>query len=107
MPWTRPPSNKHGVRHGIEHDGSQLVFSSRWQYPGYGDRQQLLVRIEKTADGSTEIWEDKHPMVAISFSQLQELLAPLFTVHVFEHVHDRIEPRTGTTGNAIFVAVRK
>lgn len=99
--------NTDGVRHSIEHDGSQFVFNSSWQFDGHGERQQLLVRIEKTTQGVTETWRDQHSMVAVSFRQLQDLLEPLFEVHVFEHVYDRIEPWAGSAGNAIFVCVKK
>lgn len=99
--------NQTGVRHTIEQDGSQFAFRSSWQFDGQGDRQQLLVRIEKATNGLTEVWQDQHPMVAISFPQLQQLLAPFFEVHVFEHIHERIEPWAGSSGNAIFVCVKK
>lgn len=99
--------NKGGIRHAVEQDGSQFVFQSSWQYAGHGDQQQLRVRIEKTTDGLTETWQDQHPMVAISFQHLQKLLAPLFEVHLFEHVYDRIEPWAGSSGNAIVVCVKK
>lgn len=99
--------NTSGVRHSSEQDGSQFVFQSSWSYVGHGDRQQLLVRIEKTTAGVTETWQDQHPMVAVSFEQLQELLKPLFEVNIFEHDYDRIEPWAGSSGNAIFVCVKK
>lgn len=99
--------NKDGVRHTIAHDGSQFSFQSRWYFSGEGERQQLLVCIEKNTDGLTEIWQDQHSMVAINFRHLQEMLEPLFEVHVFEHIYDRIEPWAGSSGNAIFVCVKK
>lgn len=98
--------NRDGVRHAAEHDGSQLVFQSGWHYAGHGDRQHLLVRIDKTSNGQTETWQDRHAMVAVSFAQLQALLQPWFDVHVFAHVYDRIEPWDGVSGNAIFVGVK-
>jgi SAM-dependent methyltransferase len=99
--------NRDGVRHAIEHDGSRFVFRSGWHYPGHGDRQHLLAAIEKTTNGITETWQDRHAMVAISFAHLQQLMQPWFEVHVFEHVYDRIEPWQGVSGNAIFVGVKK
>lgn len=99
--------NNSGVRYSIERDGGQFVFLSSWHYEGHGDRQQLQVRIEKTTEGLTEIWQDCHPMVAVSFQHFQQLLEPWFEVHVFEHVYERIEPWAGSTGNAIFVCVKK
>lgn len=100
-------NNQGGIRHAIEHDGSEFIFQSSWHYAGHGDRQQLLVRIEKTTAGQTETWQDQHPMVAINFPQLRELLEYFFEVHVFEHVYERIEPWAGTAGNAIFICVKK
>lgn len=99
--------NKNGLRHSVAHEGSEFVFHSSWRYAGAGDRQQLRVRIEKNTAGLTETWQDEHQMVAVSFSQLQELLKPFFAVHVFEHIYERIEPWTGSSGNAIFVCVKK
>ncbi len=100
-------TNKGGVRHAVVHEGSKFVFSSSWYYSGCGDEQQLRVRIEKTTAGFTEVWQDEHSMVAISFSHLRELLEPFFEVYMFEHVYDRIEPWAGSSGNAIFVCVKK
>lgn len=101
-------SNKTGgVRHAVEHAGSQFIFQSNWHYVGHGDRQQLHVRIEKITNGVTEIWQDEHPMVAVNFNYLQTLLTPLFDVYVFEHIYDRIEPWGESSGNAIFVCVKK
>lgn len=99
--------NTGGIRHSIEQDGSQFVFQSSWNYAGHGDRQQLLVRIEKTRAGVTETWQDQHAMVAISFQQLKELLEPLFEVNIFEHNYERIEPWAGASGNAVFICVKK
>lgn len=98
--------NRRGVRHSVDRHDSQLVFHSSWHYAGRGDEQQLRVRIEKTQPGSTEIWEDQHAMVAVSFSQLKELLNTCFEVHVFEHSYDRIEPWGGSSGNGIFACIK-
>ncbi|MFT3930576.1 MAG: class I SAM-dependent methyltransferase [Spongiibacteraceae bacterium] len=99
-------TNKGGVRHSVAHEGSEFIFSSSWYYAGQGDEQQLRVRIEKTTAGSTEIWQDEHQMVAVSFPFLRELLERFFEVHVFEHIYDCIEPWAGSSGNAIFVCVK-
>lgn len=98
--------NRSGVRHSIDHRGSNFVFQSSWHYAGQGDGQQLRVRIERTQQGRTETWEDQHPMVAVGFRQLQALLSACFEVHVFEHFYDRIEPWGGASGNAIFVCIK-
>lgn len=99
-------TNKGGVRHSVAHEGSEFTFSSSWYYAGQGDGQQLRVCIEKTTQGSTEIWQDEHQMVAVSFQFLRELLERFFEVHILEHVYDRIEPWAGSSGNAIFVCVK-
>lgn len=99
--------NTDGVRQAVQHEGSELVFRSGWSYPGQGERQELLVRIDKTTDGKTETWQDRHAMVAVSFKQLQEMLAPLFEVQVFEHDYSRITPWDGRSGNALLVCIRQ
>ena len=55
---------------------------------------------------SIEQWQDQHAMVATSFTELQELLAPYFEVHVFEHDYERIVPWDLASGNALFVCVK-
>ena len=61
---------------------------------------------QKTTKEITETWHDQHPMVAVSFQQLQDFLKPYFEVHIFEHDYDKIVPWGGTSGNAIFVGVK-
>ena len=99
--------NREGIKHSLEHKGSVFTFQSSWDYSGVGDQQSLELRIEKTTEGITEIWHDKHPMVAISFEHLLELLQPYFEVHIFEHDFIKIVPWSGSTGNAIFLGVKK
>ena len=95
--------NRDDVRTALAHEGSQFVFGSGWFYAGQGDRQQLRIRIEKRSDDGTEIWQEQHAMVAVTFAQLQALLTPLFEVQLFEHRYDRIEAWDGRSGNALFV----
>jgi hypothetical protein len=45
-------------------------------------------------------------MVAVSFTDLSELLRPYFEVHVLEHDYEKILPWNGTSGNAIFACVK-
>jgi hypothetical protein len=45
-------------------------------------------------------------MVAFSFIELKNILAPYFEVHVFEHDYDKIIPWDENTGNAIFTCVK-
>ncbi len=98
--------NGDGIKRTLEHQGSLLTFQSGWRYNGEGDRQFLNVKIEKQTGEHTELWQDEHPMVAISFQQLKELLQPYFEVHIFEHTYDKIIPRNESSGNAIFVGIK-
>lgn len=94
--------------HSAQHEGAQLTFHSAWHYPGEGERQQLKVRIERTtAQGESQVWQDEHPMVAVSFAELQAVLAPYFEVQVFEHDYDKLVPWGGETGNGMFVCVKR
>jgi ubiquinone/menaquinone biosynthesis C-methylase UbiE len=94
------------VTHAARQDDSLFRFSSGWNYRGEGERQSLRLSIEKTTAGHTQVWHDEHPMVAVSFEELQEILRPYFDVHVFEHDYDRIVPWDQCSGNAIFVCVK-
>ncbi|EVT83001.1 SAM-dependent methyltransferase [Pseudomonas aeruginosa VRFPA09] len=99
--------NRSFVRHSVEHRGSRFTFGSGWYYSGEGERQALRLGIEKTTDGTTQTWEDEHPMVALSFAELQHLLQTHFEVQVFEHDYERITPWAGSSGNALFVCVKR
>jgi len=46
-------------------------------------------------------------MVAVSFSELIELLAPYFDVQMLEHDYERILPWEGSSGNALFACVKR
>ncbi|MBD9481360.1 class I SAM-dependent methyltransferase [Pseudomonas sp. PDM14] len=95
------------VRHTAEHDGSHFAFGSGWYYPGEGERQALRLSIEKTTNGQIQAWNDEHTMVALSFAELQALLAPYFEVQVFEHDYEKITPWGGVSGNGLFVCVKR
>ncbi len=98
--------NRAGIKHSLEHNNNHYMFQSSWQYCGRGDQQALYLTIEKTTAGHKESWQDHHPMVAISFQHLQELLQPHFEIHIFEHIFDKIVPWGESSGNAIFVCVK-
>lgn len=98
--------NALSVTHSAEHDGSRFVFSSGWHYCGDGEKQSLKLSIEKTSEGETQVWHDEHPMVALGFVELQEILRPYFEVHVFEHDYEKLIPWDGASGNALFVCVK-
>ncbi|MGH8602496.1 MAG: class I SAM-dependent DNA methyltransferase [Gammaproteobacteria bacterium] len=94
------------VTHTAKQDDSLFAFSSGWSYCDDGEKQSLRLSIEKTTAGETQVWHDEHPMVAVSFAELQEILRPYFEVHVFEHDYEKIIPWNQTSGNAIFVCVK-
>jgi ubiquinone/menaquinone biosynthesis C-methylase UbiE len=98
--------NREGIKHSLMHNNSHFTFQSSWHYCGEGDHQELQLCIEKTTGEHIEIWRDKHPMVALTFQYLRELLLPYFEVHIFEHDFNKIVPWGETTGNAIFVGVK-
>jgi len=93
--------------HTATHGDSTLRFASGWHYCGAGERQSLKLRIEQTTAGQTQVWHDEHPMVAVSFGELQAILLPLFEVQVFAHDYERIIPWDGISGNALFVCVKR
>jgi len=94
------------VTHTAEHRDGAFKFSSGWHYCGHGEQQSLKLSITKTTQNATETWEDEHPMVAVGFEELAQLLAPYFEVHTFEHDYGKIEPWDGQSGNALFVCVK-
>jgi ubiquinone/menaquinone biosynthesis C-methylase UbiE len=94
------------VKHTAKNHDNLFTFSSGWYYSGTGEKQTLKLRIEKTTTEETFVWHDQHPMVAFSFIELKDILAPYFEVHVFEHDYDKIIPWDENTGNAIFTCVK-
>ena len=98
--------NQSFVSHSVQHAGEEFSFSSGWYYAGEGEQQTLRLRIEKTSADETQVWQDQHAMVAVSFSELIALLQPYFEVQVLAHDYDRIVPWDGASGNAIFACVK-
>jgi len=94
------------VTHTAEHQDGAFTFSSGWHYHGQGEQQSLKLRIKKTTHDVSETWKDEHPMVALGFEDLAQLLEPYFEVHIFEHDYGKIEPWDGQSGNALFVCVK-
>ena len=95
------------ITHTVKQEESLFTFSSGWSYSGDGESQSLKLRIEKVTATKTQQWFDQHPMVAFSFSELQEMLKPYFDVHAFEHDYEKIVPLSESSGNAIFVCVKR
>lgn len=93
--------------HIVDDDRGHFTFSSGWSYSGEGERQALRLSIEKKTGDETLIWHDEHPMVAVSFAELEALLQPFFEVHVLEHDYQKIIPLAGNTGNALFACVKR
>jgi ubiquinone/menaquinone biosynthesis C-methylase UbiE len=98
--------NRSFVKHSTAHKDSTFTFCSGWHYCGQGEKQSLKLSIEKTTHEETQVWQDEHAMVAFSFDELKDLLAPYFEVHVFEHNYQTIKPYENKSGNAIFVCVK-
>ena len=99
--------NRSAVRHSTRFDNSQFVFESAWHYSGSGEQQALKLSIAKTNAAGTQLWQDQHTMVAISFAELQALLCPYFEVHILAHDYDRITVWDNAAGNALFVCVKR
>ncbi len=99
--------NQTAVRHSTVHNDSHFVFESGWYYSGSGEQQALKLRIARTTGHSTQLWQDEHPMVAISFAELAALLQPYFDVHILAHDYDKILPWDNTSGNALFACVKR
>jgi SAM-dependent methyltransferase len=98
------------VKHTVNKNNESFTFQSGWHYSGQGEQQSLQLSIEKTTTfprNETQIWHDEHAMVAVDFDQLAGLLTPHFDVHVFESDYEKIIPWDKTSGNAIFVCVKK
>ncbi|NYS77876.1 MULTISPECIES: class I SAM-dependent methyltransferase [Halomonadaceae] len=95
------------VKHSAKQADDIFTFRSGWHYSGHGERQALRLSIEKTSAGATQVWNDEHSMVAVSFVELTALLTPYFEVHVFEHNYETITPWDTVSGNAIFVCVKR
>ena len=94
------------ARHSVQPADELFTFRSGWHYAGHGEQQSLKVSIEKTTAQDTQIWHDEHPMVALSFVELLDILQPYFEVHVFEHDYEKIIPWDQNSGNAIFTCVK-
>ena len=94
------------AKHSVQHEEAMFSFSSGWNYSGDGEQQSLKVSIEKATVQDTLVWHDEHPMVAISFAELLEILKPYFEVHIFEHDYEKIVTWDQVSGNAIFTCVK-
>lgn len=99
--------NSSFVSHTAHQDGAEFRFSSGWYYSGEGEQQRLRLRIERTDGGGTQLWKDEHPMVAVTFAQLIELLEPYFEVQVLEHDYQRLSAWGGVSGNVLVVGVKR
>lgn len=94
------------VKHTATKEDDVFTFRSGWHYSGQGEKQSLKLSIEKSNAEETQLWNDEHPMVAVSYADLITLLEPYFAVHVFEHNFEAITPWDNVSGNAIFVCVK-
>lgn len=99
--------NNSAIRHSAQQENAEFEFESAWYYSGVGDSQRLQLQIRRTVAGNTEEWQDSHPMVAISFVELVELLTPDFEVVLLEHQYDTITPLSANAGNALVVCIKR
>ena len=98
--------NSSFVSHSVRQHDATFWFSSGWFYAGEGEQQRLRLRIERTDAQGTQLWKDEHPMVAVTFGELLELLEPYFEVQLLEHDYQRLVPWDGASGNALVVGRR-
>lgn len=99
-------NNNLSIKHTARQGDDLFSFCSGWHYAGEGERQSLILHIEKVTEEATHQWRDEHPMVAVSFEEITELLTPYFDVHLFEHDYEKIIPWDNHSGNAIFTCVK-
>jgi len=98
---------RHSTRQITQHGQNDFIFESGWFYSGQGDKQSLNLSIAKTSLGVTQQWQDQHPMVAVNFAQLRALLEPAFEVILLEHDYEKIVPWDQSSGNALFVCIKR
>lgn len=99
--------NSSFVSHSVRQQDATFWFSSGWFYAGEGEQQRLRLRIERADPQGTQLWKDEHPMVAVTFGELLELLDPYFEVQLLEHDYQRLVPWDGASGNALVVGVKR
>ncbi|KFZ38024.1 SAM-dependent methyltransferase [Shewanella mangrovi] len=95
------------VQHGATQEEDNFTFRSSWYYAGHGEHQALKLSIEKHNKTQTQIWHDEHRMVAVTFANIETLLAPYFEVMLFEHDYDKILPLAEDAGNALIVCIKR
>ncbi|RVU42004.1 class I SAM-dependent methyltransferase [Rheinheimera riviphila] len=98
---------RHSASQIANNEQQDFIFESGWFYTGLGDKQSLNLRIAKTSQGVTQQWQDQHPMVAVNFAQLRALLEPAFEVILLEHDYEKIVPWNQSSGNALFICIKK
>lgn len=99
--------NLSAISHSTSYQDSRFDFASAWYYSGNGEQQALKLQISKTTGNEHQYWQDEHPMVAVSFTQLQALLTPYFEIHILAHDYQRIQPWDKQAGNALFVCIKR
>ena len=99
--------NLSAVSHSTYYQNARFDFASAWYYSGSGEQQALKLKISKTTKLEQEYWQDEHPMVAVSFTELAELLAPYFDIQILAHDYQRIQAWDQHAGNALFVCIKR
>jgi SAM-dependent methyltransferase len=99
--------NDAGITTHLDHDDARLRFRSAWHYRGEGDVLDLRLEISRSAGGHTEQWQDGHVMTALTFGQLQSMLAETgFVVQMLEHDYSVMQAWDGSSYNALVVACK-
>ncbi|MFC4654762.1 MULTISPECIES: class I SAM-dependent DNA methyltransferase [Rheinheimera] len=99
--------NRLSQQHSTNTDNSLFHFESGWYYPGTGEQQQLQLAISRSTGDITEQWQDSHPMVAVSFSELHQLLEPYFETILLQHDYEKIVPLQPNSGNTLVLCIKK
>ncbi len=99
--------NDAGISTSLKHDDAQLGFRSAWHYRGEGEVLDLKLEISRSCNGQSEQWQDAHVMTALTFSQLQAMLAEAgFVVQMLEHDYSVLQQWNGASFNALVVATK-
>ncbi|PCK08695.1 MAG: SAM-dependent methyltransferase [Alteromonadaceae bacterium] len=100
-------ANDEGFSHQLQDGDDKLLFQSRWQYSGSGERLDLHIDIAREAGEEINRWQDKHSMLAIDIPTIKHLLEALgFEVHIMERDFSKIVEWQGENGNVFFVCVK-
>ncbi len=99
--------NDEGVSTTLPDEEANLHFQSAWHYRGDGDVLDLHLRIARQSATDLQQWHDHHTMTALTFPQLQHMLAQCgFVVEMLEHDYSVLRPWDGYSHNVIVAACK-